>query len=184
MESWGQITDVYDLLARAILSEEGGKVLTNKAEDAFGAGWVMWNHAYERTNGERDPQANDLLAYLMQANHPIRGVWSYKLTRAAFDPGNHPTYYAAGDPNAGNKAYTAALNMAHLVVDGDPSRDDVTYGSMYYADAFADGRSRERTAFWKVWGTPFDSPTDPHLTIPQLRQMYAPMRDLIWSGRR
>jgi RHS repeat-associated protein len=180
--TWGQITDVYDLLARAIMTEEGSKILGEFAEDALGAGWIIWNHAIERTKGLRDPNRNDVLEYLMQPNHPIAGVWSHNLTRAALDPGNHPTYFGAGDPDAGNKAYAIALSMAHSIVDG--TGEDVIQGRLYYADALANGEQRDRTAFWRVWGSPYDSPTDPHLTIPRIRQLSGPMHEPIWGGRK
>jgi hypothetical protein len=187
-ESWSQITDVYELLARAMLAEEGSKILTDKWEDALGAAWAMWNHARERAQADlRDPGLGDLLAYLMQPNHPISAIWTFELTTAAFDPGANPSYYSESwqaDPQAGNKAYAEAVKMAHLVIDGDPSKDDITYGRKYYADAFADGRKRERTAFWNVWGSLYDSPTDPHLTIPELRLRYGPRPQEIWNDRK
>jgi RHS repeat-associated protein len=154
--SWSQITDVYDLLARAILTEEGNKVLTGNWEDALGAGWVMWNHASQgaATRGSA-PTRDDLLAYLLTPGHRpwrIAGIGSRDLTKAAFDPGANPSYYSTNwqaNPRAGHEAYAAALNMAHLIVDGDPAKDDITHGALYYGDAYADGRRRERTAFWK-----------------------------------
>jgi hypothetical protein len=156
-----------DLLARMMLSEESYKILDPvKYEDAVGAAWTAIN----RTKfGSGYSYAEDNLYKALVAESQYDGMISSGNAAWAADPEN-PIYqgkFAVGNPNAGREAYWRAFELAQGMLNGEIA--DPTDGRRVYADELIDGTKRERTAFWYFQGTTINDPSDPHLSIPQIR---------------
>jgi RHS repeat-associated protein len=156
--TWQGLSDV-DLLARTILSEEGNKAGNPRLRmDVIGVGWTIWN----RTRGIDpgfDYGRNNVFA-VVTAGGQYLGMLGTFAKDGTFVPGNaaraaNPESYNSWfgtEPDAGRKAYWAAVAVAKGIIDG--SVPDPTNGALYYADArykkdgstelYPDGRTRFR----------------------------------------
>ena len=131
--------DPIELITRAIMTEEGIKLLTDEWRDAEGVAWVIknrheqWYASPKGVHHDSVPQEN---YWLKAATSGIWGMSSYRLSAAAAAPtsGGHYSFYGITS-DAGLLAYTVARLIAIDVVLGE-SNDDPTNGALYYADAW------------------------------------------------
>ena len=164
--TWAGLGDV-ELLARLMLSEESYKILDPfHYEDAVGAAWVAINRT--RPNSGYDYAEGDLFSAIIAPNQ-FHGMILIGNAKRAANPEAYPDWFEAGNPNAGRDAYWKAIELAEGIIYG--IIPDPTEGRLIYGDALANGTRRERTAFWSVQGSAINDPYDPHVTIPEIRQL-------------
>jgi RHS repeat-associated protein len=126
--------DPVELIARAILSEQGGKIGTDKEADAIGVAWAIRNRhdsGYYATAGEGGLADKDLSGGYNWYWSAVSGVSGMQTDRA-HDPMNN--YGNWGSEQAMIEAYSRAREIAWEVLLADPS-DDITNGAIRWSDA-------------------------------------------------
>lgn len=136
--TWRGLSD-SDLMARTILSEIGGTVLTdNGADDAAGIGWVLLN----RTRSDKFWYAKGSIYQAVVSKgqfHGMSGVPSRDGLGYIY-PGNvamvaNPEAYDRwfGGPGQGRRAYWTAVAIADCIISEHVS--DPTNGSLFFSSA-------------------------------------------------
>ena len=125
---WSSITD-DDLLARMILSEAGGRVLTPDGQvDSVGIAWVALNRTLGLHPGF-DYARNNLYSAIT-----ARGQFHGMAGAAAIvaDP-ERASFWFGGQPTAGRDAYWIARSIARCVLSRRIA--DPTSGALFFSDA-------------------------------------------------
>lgn len=159
--TWGGVSDV-DMLARALLAEEGGKVFDPVASaDLVGVAWVIRNRMADTGQFPHRHVYDDYtrLQEVVFGTGALSGL-NNKPGNAAkvADPEAHSGNLTGDGPESARRAYWRAIAIAKGVLNG--SIADPTRGATFYADAYlprdgaggygpetvpyADGRTRFR----------------------------------------
>jgi len=125
-----------DLVARMILSEAGGRILTEDGQiDAIGMAWVALNRTLGLHPGF-DYARSDLYAALITPGQfqGLTGVRPGEQGNAAIvaDPEAHDSWFGT-QPGAGRAAYWIARTIAQCVLS--QRAPDVTQGALFFSDA-------------------------------------------------
>jgi hypothetical protein len=122
--------DPIELIARAILGEQAGKLFTDKEDDAVGVAWAIRNR-YEKgiyfdvdIDGSRT--AHGEYSWYWSANSEIYGMQTLR----AHDPLNSGYWKTREDAI---RAYIRAREIAKQVLSADKSQD-ITHGAVRWAD--------------------------------------------------
>jgi RHS repeat-associated protein len=139
--TWRQIADdPVELVTRAIMSEEGSKLLTDKWRDAEGAAWVIRNRF-------KDPNFWD--TWQQAATSGLDGMKILESAQYAADPVGHPGYQGQS-PQKALLAYQHAHQIALKVVNAPDGAPDPTQGALYYTDGYCPGNICEKDANGKI----------------------------------
>ena len=140
ISEWEEIRDnPLELMARAILSEEGVKLNTYGEIDAFGVAWAIINRYHdwytneEHIRGRYGSDYDISTAWQLAATSDVQGMDS----RLAHDPMNNWKKYFTSEEEL-LKAYNRALEIAEYVFESDRS-EDITNSAIRWSDAKCSG---------------------------------------------
>jgi len=154
VKRWEEIKDdPADLLARAMLAEEGEKIYKDTWQDLLGVGWVIRNrHDFWYDNIKQDPRYRHYQRvqnedkWLRAATSGIYGMAFDK--KVGFSSDIQANWWRYGKSlEEAVWAYNVAYEMALKVLGADRSNDPVRE-AVYYADADAEQKPYKRTHFW------------------------------------